>query len=60
MNLSPKFSDLQEIKHGLQYFNAPNFENYNKTSIWYNKNKREVIFRPLFYQTTLMLLNSSH
>jgi hypothetical protein len=56
MNLSPKFSDLQEIKHGLQHFNALNFHNYNKTSIWYNKNKHGVIFRPLFYQTTLMLL----
>lgn len=53
MNLSLKFSDLQEIKHDLQHFNAPNVENCNKTSIWYNKNKLEVIFRPLFYKKNI-------
>ena len=58
MNLSPKFSDLQEIKHGLQHFNAPNFQNYNKVSILYNKIKHDVILRPKFYQTTLMLLKT--
>ena len=56
MTLSPKFSDLQEIKHGLQHINAPNFQKYNKVSILYNKIKHGVILRPKFYQTTLMLL----
>ena len=37
MTLSPKFSDLQEIKHDLQHFNAPNFHNYNNQSMVYNK-----------------------
>ena len=56
--LSPKFSDLQEIMHGLQDFNAPNFHNYNKVSILYNKIKHGVILRPKFYQKTLMLLKT--
>jgi hypothetical protein len=56
--LSPKFLDLQEIIHGLQHFNAPNFQNYNKVSILYNKIKCGVILSPKFYQTTLMLLKT--
>ena len=58
MNLSPKILDLQELKHDLQHFNALNFQNYNKVSILYNKKQRDVILRPKFYQTTLMLLKT--
>ena len=58
--LSPKFSNLQKIMHGLQHFNAPKFQNYTKVSTLYNKNKHDVILKTKFQKTTLMLLNGSH